>query len=120
MKKIIALEEVAQFITAAFCYYLLHLPLHWSLVVLVFFSPDIGAAGYFLNNITGTFLYNLLHHKLLALLMIGIGYFIGENWLVGLGLLYFAHSSFDRALGYGLKFPGNPGKTHLGYIGKEK
>jgi hypothetical protein len=37
-----------------------------------------------------------------------------------IGLITYAHSSFDRTIGYGLKFLGNPSKTHLGFIGKEK
>ena len=120
MKKLIALEEAAQCLAALYCFYLLHLQVHLALVVLLFFSPDLGAIGYLWNDTTGAIFYNLLHHKFVAILLICAGYFLAENWWVGLGLLYFAHSSFDRALGYGLKFPDSPSKTHLGYIGKEK
>jgi len=36
------------------------------------------------------------------------------------GLLLVAHSSFDRMLGYGLKFPDDFKHTSLGWMGKDK
>lgn len=35
-----------------------------------------------------------------------------------IGIVMFAHSSFDRVLGYGLKYCDNFKNTHLGAIGK--
>jgi hypothetical protein len=37
-----------------------------------------------------------------------------------LGLIFLAHSSFDRAAGYGLKYFDGFNHTHLGYIGKNR
>ena len=34
-------------------------------------------------------------------------------------IILFAHSSLDRALGYGLKYDDSFGNTHLGSIGKK-
>ena len=34
------------------------------------------------------------------------------------GLILFGHSSMDRILGYGLKYPDSFEHTHLGMIGK--
>ena len=120
MKKIVAVEEFAQMVL---CLYLLfQLPDHvsvWALIPL-FFVPDLFAVGFFVNNATGTFLYNFSHHKLVAIVMTAIGFFLPSNFLLQAGIIFYAHSCFDRTLGYGLKYLGNPSKTHLGYMGKEK
>ena len=120
MKKLLSLEEAAQCVLTVYGYYLLHLPLHWGWAVLLFFSPDLGFLGYLVNTKTGAFTYNFLHHKLVSILLIAAGYFGGYEFVLGLGLLYYAHSSFDRALGYGLKFSDDFSHTHLGYIGKKQ
>jgi hypothetical protein len=120
MKKLIAIEELAQMLL---CLYLLfQLPEHVTVLALIplFFVPDIFAAGFFVNNATGTFLYNFSHHKVVAIAMAVIGYFLPSNFLLQMGIIFYAHSCFDRTLGYGLKYLGNPSKTHLGYMGKEK
>ena len=118
MKKVIALEEAAQFVFSLFVLNRLF-PWH-AWYVLVFFLPDLFAIGYFINRKTGSAAYNLAHHKGLALGLITIGYLWKMDGLLLYGLLFFSHSSFDRMLGYGLKFPDSPNHTHLGYIGKEK
>ncbi len=120
MKKLLSLEEVAQL--AAVIYLLVNLPAHFSIgwCVVIFFLPDVYAMGYLVNNTLGTFMYNLAHHKLVAIGLIAIGYFKGNTAALQLGYLFYAHSCFDRAIGYGLKYLGNPNKTHLGFIGKEK
>ena len=38
----------------------------------------------------------------------------------GLALIWAAHIGFDRALGYGLKYPSGFGDTHLGRIGGKR
>lgn len=120
MKKIIASEELAQLVIVLYIYFQLpgHLSIAWFIPA--FFIPDISAAGFLLNNKTGTLMYNFSHHKLVALAVAASGYFFHSGVLLQAGLIAYAHSCFDRTLGYGLKYPGNPGKTHLGYIGKEK
>jgi hypothetical protein len=40
--------------------------------------------------------------------------------MIRLGLIFLAHSSFDRAAGYGLKYFDGFNHTHLGWIGKNK
>ena len=37
--------------------------------------------------------------------------------VLAVGLIWAAHVGFDRALGYGLKYPDGFGMTHLGSIG---
>jgi hypothetical protein len=40
------------------------------------------------------------------------------NEQVSIALIWFAHIGFDRALGYGLKYPSAFQNTHMGRIGK--
>lgn len=120
MKKLIALEELAQMLCCL--YILFQLPQHVGALALLplFFVPDLFAVGFLVNNRLGTLLYNFSHYKLVAFAMGAAGFFTGNNLLIQAGLIAYAHSSFDRALGYGLKYLGAPDKTHLGFIGKRK
>jgi hypothetical protein len=119
MKTILKLEEVAM--TLAAIYFLsqhsLGLPV-WAWILL-FFSPDIGMLGYLINNKLGAICYNIFHHKGVAIGLAFTGYFIGNEVLLSAGILLFAHSSFDRIMGYGLKHYAGFNSTHLGSIGKE-
>ena len=74
--------------------------------------------GYFVNNKVGAISYNIFHHKGLALALAFAGFFIGNEVLLAVGVLLFAHSSFDRMLGYGLKYYSGFKDTHLGRVGK--
>ena len=116
----IKIEEAA--ITAVSIYFLskynLGLPV-WAMVLL-FFSPDFSMLGYLLSTRVGAFTYNLFHHRGLALAMLAIGFLMQLDLLVTVGLLLVAHSSFDRMLGYGLKFSDDFKHTSLGWMGKEK
>jgi hypothetical protein len=46
------------------------------------------------------------------------GFFGGAPIATALGLIWIGHIGFDRALGYGLKYPTAFGDTHLGRIGR--
>jgi hypothetical protein len=88
--------------------------MYWAL----FLTPDIGFIGYTMNAKVGAFTYNFLHHKGVAIAIYLLGlYFYAEPFQFA-GLLLFGHSSFDRVLGYGLKFEDSFQHTHLGWIGK--
>ena len=118
MKKIIQIEEVA--ITALSIYFLtlynLGLPL-WVWIPL-FFSPDISMLGYLINPRVGAYTYNLFHHRAVSILFAAVGLLFASNLITAIGILLFAHSSFDRMLGYGLKFQDDFKHTHLGWMGK--
>ena len=42
------------------------------------------------------------------------GFLVGVPAAAAGGLIWIAHIGFDRALGYGLKYPTGFGDTHLG------
>nr|WP_315421078.1 DUF4260 domain-containing protein [uncultured Pedobacter sp.] len=114
----IRIEEAA--ITAIAIYFLTKYNLGLSvwLWVLVFFAPDLSMIGYLVNTRTGAFTYNLFHHRAVAIVLLAAGFSMHIDVLTSIGLLLVAHSSFDRMLGYGLKFPDDFKHTSLGWAGK--
>jgi len=84
----------------------------------LFFSPDIGILGYLINARIGAITYNIFHHKGIAILLYLAGFYLNQPVMQLIGIIMFGHSSFDRILGYGLKYISNFKTTHLGMIGK--
>jgi hypothetical protein len=90
----------------------------WPMFALLFLVPDISMAGYLANPRTGAGLYNTGHTYLApALLALG-GVVLGMPLLYSLALIWAAHIGFDRAMGYGLKYPLAFGATHLAFKGR--
>lgn len=118
MKNLIRLEEIGIFAVSLFLLYKLELHLSWWLYILLFFSPDIGMIGYMVNTKVGAFTYNLFHHKGIICIVLILGILQSNNYLLLAGLLLMAHSSFDRMLGYGLKYPDDFKHTSAGFIGQ--
>lgn len=116
MQITLKLEELIMLLFGIFLFSTLDLSWWWF--VGLFFVPDIGMLGYLHNNKTGAFLYNIFHHKGIALLLYMIGLFLMAEALQLAGIILFSHSSFDRMLGYGLKYNKGFKFTHLGEIGK--
>jgi len=120
MNAILKLEEAAMTAIAIYflSFYDLGLPVWvWALL---FFTPDIGMLGYLVNSKTGAAVYNIFHHKGIALAIAAVGYYIQTEGLIAAGILLFAHASFDRIWGYGLKYADSFKHTHLGSLEKGK
>jgi hypothetical protein len=73
--------------------------------------------GYLLGNKAGAIIYNLFHHKAIAISIYIMGVYFSTPVLALIGVILFSHSSIDRALGYGLKYFKGFNYTHLGEIG---
>jgi hypothetical protein len=73
-----------------------------------------------LGEKTGARIYNFMHTYTHPLIVGAIGWFAGWPVLVEIGLIWAAHIAMDRAIGYGLKYPGLKDHTHLGLMGKAK
>ena len=73
---------------------------------------------YLINNKTGAYLYNFFHHKAVAIIIYLVGIVFQIEIVQLVGIILFSHSSFDRMLGYGLKYENGFKFTHLGEIGK--
>ncbi len=117
MKSILKLEEFAQFAFGIVLFSQLDYP--WWLFLALLLTPDIGMLGYMVNTKVGAVTYNLFHHKGIAIVCMLAGYFYLGSIMTLIGVILFAHSAFDRMLGYGLKYPDSFKNTHLGSIGKE-
>ena len=116
MKNLIKLEEFVVLSGSAFFLYKLNINITWWVYIIVFFSPDIGMIGYLANTKIGAFTYNSFHHKAVGSILIILGVILTNDYLLFVGLLFLAHSSFDRILGYGLKYPDNFKHTNVGYM----
>lgn len=116
MKYLLQLEEIGFLALAIAALYYQPLQFSWWAWILLFLLPDIGMIGYLLNPEIGAITYNLLHHRFIGVVVLALGYFTHQPYLILAGLLLLGHSSFDRALGYGLKFPDGFKHTHLGWL----
>lgn len=116
MKNLLKLEELLMFGLALFLFS--GLDYGWGWYTLLFFAPDLSMIGYLMKPRLGSWTYNLIHHKGLAVALYVLGSLLTIPWLMFAGTLLFGHSSFDRVLGYGLKYPDAFRNTHLGVIGR--
>lgn len=118
MKNVLRLEEAAMLLLAIFLFNL-QSPYAWWVFAACFLLPDVSMLAYLLNNKAGARVYNIFHHKGLAILIYIAGYYLHSDVAVFCGLLLFAHSSFDRMQDYGLKYTSGFKDTHLGKIGRK-
>lgn len=118
MKSILKLEELALFLLSLWAFQLTGISWWWF--VGLFFLPDIGMLGYVLGDKTGAAVYNVFHHKGIALGMYALGIYMDHSMLTIAGIILFSHASFDRIMGYGLKYNRGFKFTHLGEIGNGK
>ncbi|NOS85397.1 MAG: DUF4260 domain-containing protein [Ignavibacteria bacterium] len=116
MKIILKLEELFMLVLAIYLF--TFLDYSWWLFAAFFLAPDIGMLGYLVNTKTGAITYNIFHHKGVAIAFYFGGILLNIPVCMFIGIIMFAHSSFDRVLGYGLKYSDNFKNTHLGAIGK--
>ena len=117
MKYLLKLEELGFLLLFIFVYFYLY-PDSWGLYLGLFFAPDLAFIFYLISAKAGAMAYNITHHKGLMAVLFLIGYFLQNDLLIEVALIFLAHSSFDRMFGYGLKYLDNFGHTHLGWIGK--
>ena len=120
MKSIIKLEELALFLLSLV--YFNQLEFSWWWYAALFLAPDLSMLGYLVNTKVGAVLYNLAHHKAVAVGFWLVGFKLANEPLLFTGILLFGHASFDRVFGYGLKYEDDFKHTHLGWLsgGKNK
>lgn len=116
MKLTLQLEELAMLLLGIYVFGFLYYDWWWFLVL--FLAPDLGMIGYAFGNRAGAFLYNLCHHKGLAIMIYLAGFFFLDPVLQLIGVIMFSHAAFDRMVGYGLKYEKGFKYTHLGTIGR--
>ena len=111
MKTVIQFEEVALVLLSIWLFGALDYAWWWFL--LLFLAPDLAMVGYMAGPRAGAIAYNLVHHKGVAIGLYLTGAVLGNQLLQLFGLIMLAHSSFDRVLGYGLKYFDSFNHTHL-------
>lgn len=117
MKTIIKIEELGMFLFGIYLFNQLDYAWWWFLVLIL--APDLSMIGYIFGNKSGAFLYNLFHHKAIAIMVYLAGIYFSNSMIQLAGIILFAHSSMDRMMGYGLKYETGFKFTHLGEIGKK-
>lgn len=115
MKNLLKLEEVGQFLLSIILFNQLHYA--WWFFPACILLPDLSMIGYLANPKIGAWLYNFFHHKLVAISILILGFWLNNSVISLTGIILFGHSAMDRAFGYGLKFNDNFKNTHLGLIG---
>lgn len=115
MNNLLKLEEAGQFILSIILFN--QLDYTWWVFPACIFLPDLSMIGYLFNTKSGAILYNIFHHKFVAVFVLVLGYWTNNNQLILAGIILFGHSAMDRILGYGLKFNDDFKHTHLGWIG---
>lgn len=115
MNTLIKLEEVGLFLFSILLFS--QLEYAWWVYPALLLAPDLGMLGYLFGPAVGAVTYNTTHHKGLAALFYGAGVLAGLPVLSLIGVIMLGHSSLDRVLGYGLKYPDSFRHTHLGWLG---
>lgn len=87
---------------------------HWGLFALLFLVPDLSLLGYLRSaGKSSAAVYNLVHSYVPPLALGLLAWKQRSPLAGGVALIWLAHISFDRCIGYGLKFPGVFGYTHI-------
>ena len=93
-----------------------HFDLSWWTFGLLFLVPDISMLGYLRNARVGAIIYNLAHSYFMPIGVLALSWFAHVEWALPVGLIWGAHIAFDRALGFGLKYPTGFKNTDLGRL----
>lgn len=86
---------------------------NWIAFVILFLLPDLALLAYLKDNRFGSTFYNLVHNYMTVLVVVAIGYLIGNDVVISVGLVLSSHIGLDRLVGYGLKYPIGSKTTHL-------
>jgi hypothetical protein len=116
MKTLLAVEEWFFLLLSIFLF--AQLPYAWWWFPVLLFVPDLSMIGYLRNPALGAAVYNFFHHRAVAVTAFIAGALLGSPLLQLAGVMLLAHSSLDRAVGYGLKYPDSFKHTNLGWIGR--
>ncbi len=110
---LLRLEGLVALVVGCIAYQRLY-PHHWGVFALLFLVPDVSLLGYLRSaNKTSAAFYNLFHSYVLPLALGLLAWERGSMLGGQLALIWLSHISFDRCLGYGLKFPESFRYTHI-------
>lgn len=109
------IEEIMMCALGVYMFNLLDFEWWWFLVLIL--APDVGMVGYLFGSKVGAKVYNLFHHKGVAIALYLLGSYLSLPLCQLAGIILFSHSAMDRIFGYGLKYDKGFKYTHLGEIG---
>ena len=88
----------------------------WLWFVVFLFAPDLSMLGYVRNPRLGATIYNFFHIYFWPLGLL-IAAWLGQSTVITYaGLIWLAHISLDRTMGFGLKYSDRFKHTHLGEL----
>ena len=90
----------------------------WRIIVVgvLFLAPDLSFLAYLAGPRIGAAGYNLAHSYVGPIVIAALALLTGRPPVAA--LIWAAHVGFDRALGYGLKYPTDFADTHLGRLAR--
>ncbi|MEO1286877.1 MAG: DUF4260 domain-containing protein [Chloroflexota bacterium] len=108
---LLSVEGLAVFVASLVLYHLQGG--NWWLFFGLLLFPDLAFIPYMLDKRIGTIAYNLVHTYSVPTVLGVIA--LLTNWQFGiwLAIIWFAHISMDRTVGYGLKYQTAFKDTHL-------
>lgn len=113
---LLRIDGAVIFVAALAAYHLLGG--NWWVFALLILAPDLSMLGALAGKHAGSWAYNLAHSYAVPVFIGLVAWFAGAADVIPYMLIWVAHIGADRALGYGLKYPGSFHETHLGLIGK--
>ena len=119
MKITLKLESLGLFLLFTVVYFYLF-PGTWGFYLALFFIPDVSFILFVVTKKLGAIAYNIFHHQGVMALLLMFGFWLKEDTVIKIALIFLAHSTFDRVAGYGLKYFDSFDHTHLGWVGKSK
>jgi len=106
--------EALCFLVASCGVYHMLFPHHWVLFACLFLVPDLSLLTYLRGpSAAGSAFYNAMHNYALPCVAGMLAAPFHSSPLGEVSLIWFAHISMDRMLGYGLKYPSSFKFTHI-------
>lgn len=106
-------EGLCFFFASCGAYHLLF-PHHWILFACLFLVPDLSLLLYYREpSAPASLFYNVMHNYALPALVGILAVLLHRALLGEVSLIWSAHISMDRMLGYGLKYPASFKFTHI-------
>lgn len=110
-KLLLRAEGLAVAVAAPVCYF--HAGYPWWLLLALLLAPDLLMAGYLRGPRLGAGAYNAAHTYIGPVVLLAIGVVAAVDVALEVALIWALHIGFDRALGYGLKYPDDFKHTHM-------
>ena len=85
----------------------------WLMFGVLLLAPDLSMLGYLAGPRVGAAIYNTFHTYAMPAVVGALGMIFASPLMVAVALIWFAHISMDRTVGYGLKYPTSFKDTHL-------